>query len=89
MDMAERGSRPSDEVWRATSSSLRGSSHGAESPNQDAVGFTRVTDDGGGTVWVGAVSDGHGGRALRALRRWLAARGRRDRTTGGGRCVRR
>lgn len=49
-------------AWRVASASCKGSSHGAEAPNQDAVQFAAVTDAAGHDVWVAAVSDGHGGR---------------------------
>jgi hypothetical protein len=47
--------------WRGTSASLRGSSHGAEGVNQDAVRIEELASGPGGSTWVAAVSDGHGG----------------------------
>lgn len=49
-------------AWRVTSASRRGSSHGADQPNQDAVRHASVQDATGGLTWVVAVSDGHGGK---------------------------
>lgn len=49
-------------TWRVTSASRKGSSHGDDAPNQDAVEFVAVRDGRGADVWVAAVSDGHGGR---------------------------
>lgn len=46
--------------WRSTFASLKGSSHGGDSPNQDAVRVEQFTD-GGDTNWIAAVADGHGG----------------------------
>ncbi|HEX3932974.1 MAG TPA: protein phosphatase 2C domain-containing protein [Nocardioides sp.] len=49
-------------TWRVTSASRKGSSHGDDVPNQDAVQFLAVKDASGADVCVAAVSDGHGGR---------------------------
>lgn len=49
-------------TWRVTSASCKGSSHGDDAPNQDAVQFVSVKDGADADVWVAAVSDGHGGR---------------------------
>ncbi|HET7690626.1 MAG TPA: protein phosphatase 2C domain-containing protein [Nocardioidaceae bacterium] len=49
-------------AWRVTSASRRGSSHGADVPNQDAVRCVSVPDGAGGETFVVAVSDGHGGK---------------------------
>ena len=48
--------------WRVTSASRRGSSHGDDVPNQDAVRCASVADSGGHPTLVVAVSDGHGGK---------------------------
>jgi len=47
--------------WLTTSASLKGSSHGADSPNQDAVRVEVVRDESGRSTWIAAVADGHGG----------------------------
>src|SRR5215207_7660166 len=41
--------------------SRKGSSHADGIPNQDAVRCADLPDGRGGSVWVAAVSDGHGG----------------------------
>ena len=47
--------------WRSTSASQRGSSHGPDGINQDAVTIEELVDAAGTSTWVAAVSDGHGG----------------------------
>lgn len=47
--------------WRAVSASRRGSSHGSDVPNQDAVRCEQVSRPEGADLWVAAVADGHGG----------------------------
>lgn len=56
----ELPAQPAVGGWQATSASRRGSSHGQDGPNQDAV-RTALCDGDGGPTWVAAVSDGHGG----------------------------
>ncbi len=70
-------------VWRATSSSRRGSSHTGEAPNQDAV-LVELLDEEQGS-WVVAVSDGHGGpRYVRShVGARLAVRVARDSAAAG------
>lgn len=47
-------------TWHASWASQRGSAHGTDIPNQDAVHVESV-ETPTGPVWVVAVSDGHGG----------------------------
>lgn len=59
--VSESPAKETRAAWRATSASRRGSSHGTDGPNQDAVRTALVEHGATEPAWVVAVSDGHGG----------------------------